>query len=192
MAQSHKHGTHEGGGLARAGTGGFDWSERATAAARDATNGAQRGRVANDDAAAAQDQQRHETTRPRRFDQRTTWSGAATRIKDQAWLGALHRVTTLAEMREWRAGHGLTLGGAGCHGHGSRRSSTRRRGSSPTGEAENLLLPHLKQHGTKPWVRSVLSQVLPVKIKDSQGYAGLWESRYGLSIIKDSVCRNAY
>jgi hypothetical protein len=35
-------------------------------------------------------------------------------------------------------------------------------------------------------------QVLPVKIKDSQGYAGLWESRYGLSIIKDSVYRNAY
>jgi hypothetical protein len=27
----------------------------------------------------------------------------------------------------------------------------------------------------KPWVRSVLSQVLPVKIKDSQGYAGLRE-----------------
>ena len=29
----------------------------------------------------------------------------------------------------------------------------------------------------KPWVRSVLSQVLPVKIKDSQGYASLRESR---------------
>jgi hypothetical protein len=36
---------------------------------------------------------------------------------------------------------------------------------------KNLLLPHLKQHGTKPWVRSVLSQVIPIKIKDSQGYA---------------------
>jgi hypothetical protein len=30
----------------------------------------------------------------------------------------------MAEMREREAGHGLTLGGAGCHGHGSRRSST--------------------------------------------------------------------
>jgi hypothetical protein len=29
----------------------------------------------------------------------------------------------------------------------------------------------------KPWVRSVLSQVLPDKRKDSQGYAGLRESR---------------
>jgi hypothetical protein len=37
---------------------------------------------------------------------------------------------------------------------------------------KSLLLLHLKQHGTKPWVRNVLSQVLPVKIKDSQGYAG--------------------
>jgi hypothetical protein len=32
----------------------------------------------------------------------------------------------------------------------------------------------------------------PSKEKDSQGYAGFWESRYGLSRIKDSVCRNAY
>jgi hypothetical protein len=28
---------------------------------------------------------------------------------------------------------------------------------------KSLLLLHLKQHGTKPWVRNVLSQVLPVK-----------------------------
>jgi hypothetical protein len=42
---------------------------------------------------------------------------------------------------------------------------------------KSLLLLHLKQHGTKPWVRNVLSQVLPVKIKESQGYAGLWELR---------------
>jgi hypothetical protein len=57
---------------------------------------------------------------------------------------------------------------------------------------KNLMLLHLKQHGTKPWVRNVLSQVLPIKIKDSQGYAGLWESRYGLVMIKDSLCINAY
>jgi hypothetical protein len=36
---------------------------------------------------------------------------------------------------------------------------------------KNLLLLHLKQHGTKPWVRSVRSQDLPDKVKDSQGYA---------------------
>jgi hypothetical protein len=36
---------------------------------------------------------------------------------------------------------------------------------------KSLLLLHLKQHGTKPWVRSVLSQDLPVKVKYSQGYA---------------------
>jgi hypothetical protein len=57
---------------------------------------------------------------------------------------------------------------------------------------KSLLLLHLKQHGTKPWVRSVLSQDLPDKVKDSQGYVGLWESRYGLLRMKDSVCRNAY
>jgi hypothetical protein len=113
-----------GGGLARAGTRGFDWSERATAVAGDAGNDARRERVANDEVVAAHDQRRHGTMRPRRFGQRTTWSGAATRSKDQAWLGALHRVTTMAKMREREAGHGLTLGGAGCHGHGSRRSST--------------------------------------------------------------------
>jgi hypothetical protein len=37
---------------------------------------------------------------------------------------------------------------------------------------KSLSLPHLKQHGTKLWVRSVLSQDLPDKVKDSQGYAG--------------------
>jgi hypothetical protein len=37
---------------------------------------------------------------------------------------------------------------------------------------KSLLLLHLKQHGTKPWVRSLLSQDLPDKVKDSQGYAG--------------------
>jgi hypothetical protein len=37
---------------------------------------------------------------------------------------------------------------------------------------KSLLLLLLKQHGTKPWVRNVLSQDLPVKVKDSQGYAG--------------------
>jgi hypothetical protein len=37
---------------------------------------------------------------------------------------------------------------------------------------KSLPLLHLKQHGTKPRVQSVLSQDLPVKIKDSQGYAG--------------------
>jgi hypothetical protein len=37
---------------------------------------------------------------------------------------------------------------------------------------KSLLLLHLKQHGTKPWVRIVLSQDLPDKVKDSQGYAG--------------------
>jgi hypothetical protein len=98
--------------------------EQATAAAGDAGNGAQRGRVANDDVAAAHDQRRHRTMRPRQFGQRMTWSGAATRRKYQAWLAALHRVTTMAEMRKRKAGHGLTLGGAGCHDHGSRRSST--------------------------------------------------------------------
>lgn len=81
-------------------------------------------RVANDDAVAAHGQRRHGTMLPRRFGQRTTWSGAATRSKDQTWLGALHRVTTMAEMRERKTGHVLTLGDAGCHGHGSRRSST--------------------------------------------------------------------
>jgi hypothetical protein len=33
---------------------------------------------------------------------------------------------------------------------------------------KSLSLPHLKQHGTKPWVRSVLSQDLPDKVKDSR------------------------
>jgi hypothetical protein len=37
---------------------------------------------------------------------------------------------------------------------------------------KSLPLLHLKQHGTKPWVRSVLVQDLPDKVKDSQGYAG--------------------
>jgi hypothetical protein len=114
----------QGGGLARAWTWGFDWLEQATAAAGDAGNDTQCERVANDEVVAAHDQQRHGTMRPRRFGQRTTWSGAVTRSKYQAWLGALHRVNTMAEMREREAGHGLTLGGAGCHGHGSRRSST--------------------------------------------------------------------
>jgi hypothetical protein len=36
---------------------------------------------------------------------------------------------------------------------------------------KSLLLLHLKQHGTKPWVRRVLSQDLLDKVKDSQGYA---------------------
>jgi hypothetical protein len=38
--------------------------------------------------------------------------------------------------------------------------------------SKNLPLPHLKQYETKPSVRSALLQVLPVKVKDSQGYAG--------------------
>jgi hypothetical protein len=45
---------------------------------------------------------------------------------------------------------------------------------------KSLLLLHLKQHGTKPSVRSVLSQVLPVKIKHSQGYAGFKGVKVGL------------
>jgi hypothetical protein len=38
--------------------------------------------------------------------------------------------------------------------------------------SKSLSLLHLKPHGTKPWVQSVLSQDLPDKVKDSQGYAG--------------------
>jgi hypothetical protein len=37
---------------------------------------------------------------------------------------------------------------------------------------KSSLLLHLKQHGTKPLVGSVLSQDLPDKVKDSQGYVG--------------------
>jgi hypothetical protein len=58
---------------------------------------------------------------------------------------------------------------------------------------KSLLFPHLQQHGFEnPEYEVYFRKSYPTKEKDSQGYAGLRESRYGYSKIKDSVCRNAY
>jgi hypothetical protein len=50
------------------------------------------------------------------------------------------------------------------------------------------LFPHLQQHGFKnPEYEVYFRKSYPSKEKDSQGYAGFWESRLSLSIFRDSL-----
>jgi hypothetical protein len=57
---------------------------------------------------------------------------------------------------------------------------------------KSLLLRHLKTIGNKTLSMELLSKTYPTKEKTLKGMLVIKESRQGFSIIKDSVCRNAY